>query len=87
MDELAARVRGPIRLGRPVVGLEVRPDEVLVRVREGGRTTVRRSRYVVCTLPLGVLAGLPMTGVSADKLDVVREVRYVPATRIEGALE
>jgi monoamine oxidase len=39
VDELAARIRGPIRLGRPVVGLDVRPDEVLVRVREGGRTT------------------------------------------------
>lgn len=82
VDELAARIRGPIRLGRPVVGLDVRPDEVLVHVREGGRTTVRRSRYVVCTLPFGVLAGLPMTGVSADKLDVVRAVRYVPATKV-----
>jgi monoamine oxidase len=82
VDELAARIRGPIRLGRPVVGLEVGPGEVVVRVREGGRIAVRRSRYVVCTLPFGVLAGLPMTGVGDDKREVVRQVRYVPATKV-----
>jgi len=82
VDELAARVRGPIRRDRPVVGIDVLPDEVRVRVREEGRITVRRSRYVVCTLPFGVLAGLPMTGITADKRDVVHAVRYVPATKV-----
>ncbi len=82
VDELAARVQGPIRLDHSVVGIEVRPDEVLVRVREGSHTTVRRSRNVVCTLPFSVLTRLPMTGVSADKLDVVRAVRYVSATKV-----
>jgi monoamine oxidase len=82
VDALAARVRGPIRLGHRVVGLEVRPDEVLVRVRAGGRTELRRRRSVVCTLPFPVLARLPLAGVSDAKLDVVRQVRYVSATKV-----
>ncbi|WP_318206491.1 NAD(P)/FAD-dependent oxidoreductase [Streptomyces sp. SJL17-1] len=80
-QRLAARIRGPIWLGQPVSGFEVAPDHVLVRLG-GGPAAVRRCDYVLCTVPFSVLRGLTLTGFDEDKLAVVREVDYCPATKV-----
>ena len=79
---LAARIRGPIRLGHEVRGIEVRDDEVVVRVHDGAQTVERSYDHVLCTLPLTVLRRLPLTGFDEDKLDTIRDTEYWPATKI-----
>ncbi|MFI9719670.1 flavin monoamine oxidase family protein [Streptomyces sp. NPDC052396] len=80
---LAARLRAPVSCGRRVTGIEVRHNEVLVRVRGGARSTVRRAEVVVCTLPFPALRRLRrLTGLDADKREVLREVVYCPATKV-----
>jgi monoamine oxidase len=79
---LAARIRGPIRLGHEVRGIEVRDNKVAVRVHNGVRTEERSYDYVLCTLPLTVLRRLPLTGFDEDKLDTIRNTEYWPATKI-----
>nr|AHE14902.1 StaO-like indole-3-pyruvic acid imine synthase [uncultured bacterium] len=79
---LAARIRGPIRLGHEVRGIAVRDDDVVVRVHNGMRTEERSYDYVLCTLPLTVLRRLPLTGFDEDKLDTIRDTEYWPATKI-----
>ncbi|MFL6109865.1 MAG: flavin monoamine oxidase family protein [Catenulispora sp.] len=79
---LARRIRGPIHRQHVVVGLEARPDEVLVHLRVAGRHVVRRCSEVLCTLPFSVLRGLRLTGFSDEKLDVIHHVKYVPATKV-----
>ncbi|HEV7655634.1 MAG TPA: NAD(P)/FAD-dependent oxidoreductase [Mycobacteriales bacterium] len=82
VERLARRIQGPVLTGREVVGIQVRPDEVLLQVRRHDRTVLRRSRYVVCTIPFPVLRRVQLTGVSADKRDVIQQVRYVSATKV-----
>lgn len=79
---LAARLAGPVRLGHRVVGLRSRRDEVLVRVRAGGRTTVRRADFAVCALPFPALRRIHLSGLDADKLAVLDAVHYCPATKV-----
>ncbi|WP_260605373.1 NAD(P)/FAD-dependent oxidoreductase [Streptomyces sp. WAC01280] len=82
VQRLAARVRGPIWLGQRVSGFEVAADHVLVRIGGGPGAAVRRCDYVLCTVPFSVLRGLTLTGFDEDKLAVVREVDYCPATKV-----
>ncbi|MFE4620467.1 flavin monoamine oxidase family protein [Streptomyces sp. NPDC056747] len=82
VQRLAARVRGPIWLGQRVSGFEVADDHVLVRIGGGPGATVRRCDYLLCTVPFSVLRGLTLTGFDEDKLAVVREVDYCPATKV-----
>jgi len=79
---LARRLRSPIRCRQAVVGLDVTPAEVTLRVRENGRITTRRCPFAVCTVPFSILHRMETTGLSADKLDIVRSTRYVPATKV-----
>jgi monoamine oxidase len=81
-ERLRARLRRPVLRGREVVGIDVRHDEVRLLVRQHGRTVLRRTPYAVCTIPFPILAKVRLTGVSADKLDVIRQVRYVAATKV-----
>lgn len=82
VQRLAARVRGPIWFGQRVSGFDVSADHVLVRIGGGPGATVRRCDYVLCTVPFSVLRGLTLTGFDEDKLAVVREVDYCPATKV-----
>ncbi|MFB7607623.1 flavin monoamine oxidase family protein [Streptomyces gardneri] len=82
VQRLAARVRGPIWFGQRVSGFEVAADHVLVRIGGGPGATVRRCDYVLCTVPFSVLRGLSLTGFDEDKLAVVRDVDYCPATKV-----
>nr|AHE14611.1 EspO-like indole-3-pyruvic acid imine synthase [uncultured bacterium] len=82
VERLARRIRGPIHCGREVVGLDVRPGGVLIQVREGGRIVTHESEYALCTVPFSVLRRLRLGGFSEDKLDAIRTVQYVPATKV-----
>ncbi|MGW8761282.1 flavin monoamine oxidase family protein [Streptomyces sp. NPDC055815] len=83
VQRLAARIRGPIWLGQRVSGFEVAADHVRVRLGGGGApAAVRRCDYVLCTVPFSVLRGMTLTGFDEDKLAVVREVDYCPATKV-----
>lgn len=79
---LAGRLRTPVVCGRKAVGLEVRPDGVLVHVRAGARTRVEHADFVLCTVPFPALRRMHLSGLDADKLAVLREVHYCPATKV-----
>lgn len=86
MDQLPRRLaRGigsPVICGREVIRIDVRDHDVLVHVRAGDRVLVRPSDFVVCTVPFPALRRIRLTGVDADKLAVLREVVYCPATKV-----
>nr|AHE14640.1 indole-3-pyruvic acid imine synthase EspO [uncultured bacterium] len=82
VQRLARRIQGRILRGREVLSLDVRPDGVVMGIREGGRIVSRHSRYVVCTVPFPVLRRMRLTGLSQDKLDAIRQVQYVSATKV-----
>lgn len=81
-DGIAARLRRPVRTGHEVTGIDVRPDGV--RVRLGGRLAPAAVTYpvVLCTIPFSVLRRLPLTGVTDDKLEVIRTLDYGSATKV-----
>jgi monoamine oxidase len=59
---MAAALRAPPQLGTEVRALETRSDGVVVTVRRGRSGARRmRARFVICTVPLPVLARLPIT--------------------------
>jgi monoamine oxidase len=82
VDRLVRRIRGPVLCRREVVGLDVRVDGVGIQVREGGRLVALQRDLVVCTVPFSVVRRMRLTGFSAEKLEVIRQVRYVPATKV-----
>ncbi|MGK5637158.1 flavin monoamine oxidase family protein [Streptomyces sp. URMC 126] len=79
---LAGRLKGRLSCGRRVVGIDVRDDGVLVRVRAGARTAVEHADFVVCTLPFPALRRLRLSGVDDDKRAVLEDVVYCPATKV-----
>ncbi|MFI1252959.1 flavin monoamine oxidase family protein [Streptomyces netropsis] len=79
---LAERLRGPVSCGRKVVGIDVREHDVLVHSRTAARTVVEPSDFVVCAAPFPALRRMRLTGLDADKLAVLREVDYCPATKV-----
>lgn len=79
---LAGRLKGRLSCGRRVVGIDVRDDGVLVRVRAGARTTVEQADFVVCTLPFPALRRVRLSGVDDDKRAVLEDVVYCPATKV-----
>ncbi|MFY1679640.1 MULTISPECIES: flavin monoamine oxidase family protein [unclassified Streptomyces] len=80
--KLARRIRGRISTGMEVVGIDVRDDTVVLRVRQGARTLTLRRDYVVCTIPFTVLRRMPLTGFDQDKLDIVHHTKYWSATKV-----
>ncbi|MEU8540447.1 NAD(P)/FAD-dependent oxidoreductase [Streptomyces sp. NPDC048717] len=82
VQRLAARVRGPIWLGQEVTGVEVAADQVRLRIGRGPLAVVRHADLVLCTVPFSVLRGMVLRGFDEDKLAVVREVVYCPATKV-----
>ena len=81
-DRLAGRLSRPVLRNQQITGIETGPNGVLVQVRHNGRTVTHRSRYAICTIPFPILRRLQLTGFSSDKLDILREVRYAPATKV-----
>lgn len=79
---LAARIRGTISTGQEVVGIDVREDSVVLRIRQGIRTLTRTCDYVVCTIPFTVLRRMRLTGFDDDKLNIVHQTKYWAATKI-----
>jgi monoamine oxidase len=82
VQRLAARIRGPIWLGQEVTGVEVAADQVRLRIGRGPLAVVRPADLVLCTVPFSVLRGMVLRGFDEDKLSVVREVVYCPATKV-----
>ncbi|MFI9386583.1 flavin monoamine oxidase family protein [Kutzneria sp. NPDC052558] len=79
---LASRLRGPVRLGRKIVGLHVRNGGVTVEIRRGLGATASHCDYVLCTVPFAVLRGIRLSGFDEDKLATVHDMQYWPATKI-----
>ncbi|WP_262387330.1 NAD(P)/FAD-dependent oxidoreductase [Streptomyces sp. TRM49041] len=79
---LASRIRGEISTGQEVVGIDVRDDAVVLRIRQGVRTVTRTCDYVVCTIPFTVLRKMRLTGFDKNKLDIVHQTKYWAATKI-----
>jgi monoamine oxidase len=82
VHRLARRIRGTIRCGREVVGLDVQPDGVLLHMRTAGRVTSSRSDFAICTVPLPLLSRMRLGGLTGEKIDAIHAVRYVPATKV-----
>lgn len=80
--QLAARIRGPIATGQEVVGIDVRDDTVVLRIRQGVRSLTRTCDYVVCTIPFTVLRRMQLSGFDPDKLDIVHQTKYWAATKV-----
>ncbi|MEU4209531.1 NAD(P)/FAD-dependent oxidoreductase [Streptomyces sp. NPDC026206] len=79
---LAERLRRPVTREHRVTGIDVRGDHVLVHVRAGGRTVVKRSDFVVSTVPFPAMRRMRLSGLDEDKLAVLRDVVYCPATKV-----
>ncbi|MGK5534280.1 flavin monoamine oxidase family protein [Streptomyces sp. URMC 129] len=81
-EGIATRLRRPVRTGHAVTGIDVRPDGV--RVRLGGRYAPAAVTFpiVLCTIPFSALRRLPLTGLSDDKLKVIRTLDYGAATKV-----
>lgn len=81
-QRLAAQIRGPISTGHEVVGIEVHDDTVVLHVRQGTKIVTTSCDYVVCTIPFTVLRGVRLVGFDDDKLDIVHQTKYWPATKV-----
>ncbi|GLF94858.1 flavin monoamine oxidase family protein [Streptomyces yaizuensis] len=81
-QRVASRIRGRISTGHEVVGIQVRDDGVTLRIRQGIRTLSKTCDYVVCTIPFTVLRRMRLTGFDQNKLDIVQQTKYWPATKV-----
>ncbi|MET9509562.1 FAD-dependent oxidoreductase [Streptomyces flavidovirens] len=79
---LAERLAGPVHRGHLIVGIQVRQHDVRVWVRAKNRTTVRHADFAVCALPFPSLLRIRLSGLDADKLAVLDDVEYCPATKV-----
>ncbi len=81
-DRLAERIRGPVLTRREVVSLHVAEEAVGLVLRQGRRTTLHRCPVVLCTLPFSVLRRMTLTGLDADKHEVINGIEYGAATKV-----
>lgn len=90
MDRLpqafATRLRGPLRLGAEVVGLRQAASggraSAIFRTHDG-RYQNETGDAILCTLPLGVLAGIDVIPeLSANKRRAIRQIHYDSATKV-----
>lgn len=82
VGRLVRRIRGPILCRHEVVGLDVRGGGVAIHVRRGSRFETLHRSTVICTVPFSVLRRMRLVGFSPEKLDVIHQIRYVPATKV-----
>ncbi|WP_328522848.1 flavin monoamine oxidase family protein [Kribbella sp. NBC_00359] len=79
---LSERIRGPIKRGHEVIGLDVRDDCVLLDVQIGDVVVRRRCEQVLCTIPFSVLRRLRIRGLSEAKMKAISDMPYWPATKV-----
>jgi len=77
-----SRIAGRVHLGRRVTGIAVGRDGVSVRAHARSGHFVHHADFAVCTLPFPTLRRMPLAGLDADKLAVLDEVDYCPATKV-----
>ncbi|MGW2055469.1 flavin monoamine oxidase family protein [Streptomyces sp. NPDC001840] len=86
MDQLPRRLVGHLRCtvfrGHRVVGIDVGRDSLRIHIRVGTRRIVRRADFALCTTPFPALRRMRLTGLDDDKLAVIHEVDYCPATKV-----
>ncbi|PRW64253.1 flavin monoamine oxidase family protein [Actinopolyspora mortivallis] len=82
VHRLVDRIRGPLTCGQQVVGIDQCDDHTVLRVRDGNTVGTRHCEYVLCTIPFSVLRHMPVSGFSADKRELIRQVRYWSATKV-----
>jgi monoamine oxidase len=71
-ERLAAVLDGRVRLGAEVATLDVAPGRCRVRLASGEELA---AEAVVCALPVGVLHGIELTGVPAERVASLRRQR------------
>lgn len=82
VESLASRIKGAIRTDHEVRAIDAGDGCVWVTVHHGPRVLASRREYVLCTIPFSVLSKLRLTGLSADKLAIIDEVKYWSATKV-----
>jgi monoamine oxidase len=82
VHRLRDRIRGPIRRGQEVVGIEVRDREVELRIRRGFGTVTKSCDYVLCTVPFTVLRTMDLVGFDDEKSAIVHDMKYWSATKV-----
>lgn len=82
VHELRDRIQGPIGCGQEVVGIELRDDDVVLRMRRGFGTVTKTCDYVLCTIPFSVLRTMDLVGFDDDKRAIVHDMSYWSATKV-----
>jgi monoamine oxidase len=76
---MGAELQGRIRFGSVVTNVSVSNGRCSVRLRDGEEL---RSEVVVCSLPVGVLQGIAIEGVSTERLASLRAQRMALAAKV-----
>ncbi|WP_439534065.1 flavin monoamine oxidase family protein [Polymorphobacter sp.] len=80
VEGIAGLMKGDIRTGAVVVGIDVQPDRVTVELIDGTRL---QARHCICTIPFSTLRNVqinpPLRG---DKLSAVLDAGYTSTTHV-----
>lgn len=80
---IAARLRGDILLGTPVLAVSQFSDRVEVTVTSEGRTTTMTADALICTIPYSVLPTIRFEPLlSPAKRQILAEMRYVKVAKV-----
>jgi len=80
---IAARLRGDILLGTPIVAVSQFPDRVEVAVVRDGQTTTMAADALICTIPYSVLPTVQFEPqLSPAKQQILAEMRYVKVVKV-----
>ncbi|MFM8893922.1 MAG: flavin monoamine oxidase family protein [Actinomycetales bacterium] len=82
-EAFAARLTEELHFGRVATGIEVDQDAVTVHTNGPAGTQAHRADYAVCTLPLPVLARMPIRpGLPQSQADAIATVPYASLSRV-----
>ena len=80
VEGIAGLMKGEIRTGAVVVGIDVRPDGVTVELIDGTRL---QARHCICTIPYSALASVQITpALKGRKLSAVIGAEYTSTTHV-----
>lgn len=80
VEGIAGLMKGEIRTGAIVVGIDVAPDGVTVELIDGTRL---KARHCICTIPYSALANVQITpALKGRKLDAVVSADYTSTTHV-----
>ena len=80
VEGIAGLMKGDIRTGAIVVGIDVAPDGVTVELMDGTRLS---ARHCICTIPYGALASVQIApALSGRKLQAVLGAQYTTTTHV-----